>query len=853
MKEYRWGRFAERGLLGMASARALCRQAQARRALAAERPLWKTLAALDKTGRLWAERGGSRRRRARALLVASGAFSAPMIERTLDIIPALLDRRALAARLRAELGRADALERWSIEPAADFAVRAAPLGAVLTVAAGNIFLGCIDSVLMGLLTNNVVLLKTSAADREFPLLFAESLRAADPEGSVARTLAVVSWKSGDAAVEGVFKASLQGIAVWGAEEALRAYRKDLGLGCRLLEFGPKLSFAVVSRRGLKRWGTREAARRAAVDIARWDQAACASPQALFIQGPERPFLAALASELQKISRLLPKGPIRPEEAVVSLEARHRALAAELLGQGEILASPRGQDWTVAFRKRPGLRTSPLGRFIQISPYRDLEQLAALVSPASAHLQSAGLLVAPAQTGDYARTLSLLGVTRCAELGGMLSAEAGEPHDGRRPLAELVRWVSAPQSVLSMPEESAARSLLDQARAESPFYRRRLKRLGRDAGLSRVPPLTKRDLYANTPPKSKALLTWEGTGLVFASGGSTGKPKFSLFTQDEFDETCRWLALGLRRSGLKEGDVVANLFMAGNLWSSFTAISRALRQLPVTELPIGGNASPQDALEALRVFHATAVVGLPATLLDIARLAREKKVRGLSVRKVFYAGEGLSPAAAEELRRSLGASLIRSAGYASVDAGLIGYQCRDCGPGEHHAAGLQHMEIVDGEILATNLVRRWMPIIRYRTGDLGRWLAPCRCGDPAPRFLLRGRRDDRLNVGGAHFDLEDASRAVGDVKGLSPLHQAVISIKGNRDCLMIRVERRGRDARRDGALAAALGRALLARSLELRDCVARGWLAPPAVEVLAPGGLPRNPRTGKIRAVADLRK
>lgn len=848
MKDYRWGRLVESSEKNGAWAERLCAEAQSRRAACAARPAWATLSVLEKTGRLWADPNGSYRRRAQRILERTGAFSSKTIFDTLELLPQILNRRALRARLVAELGRADAMERWSMEPAAEFSERAVPLGTVLTVAAGNIFLGCIDAVVMSLVTNNVAILKTSASDREFPLLFADSLRRADPERIVSSTLAVVSWKSGTESVERTFKNRLQGISVWGGEGAILSYRKDLPITCRLLEFGPKLSFAVVTKAGLKRLGVSETARRIARDASRWDQSACASPQTLFIEGNSDDLLMALGQELESLSKQSPKGPTGPEDAVATLEGRHRALAAELLDQGRLIESPKDQHWTVAQRSEPGLRASPLGRFVQVSPFRGLDHLTRLISPAGGHLQSAGLAVGANETSDYARTLGEIGVTRVSELGGMLDAEAGEPHDGRRPLAELVRVVSAPASVHSAPDDGALRSLLGQARAESPFYRKRLKSLD----LSRAVPLTKHDLYAHTPPKSRALLTGDAAGLVFASGGSTGKPKFSLFSQEDFDETCRWLAYGMRRAGLEEGDTVANLFVAGNLWSSFVAVSRALRHLPVVQLPIGGTTAPADALDALVRFRATAAIGLPSTLLELARLAREKKVRGLAVRKIFYAGEGLSAAAAAELRRGLGAKLIRSAGYASVDAGLIGWQCRECGPGEHHAAGLQRMEIVDGEILATNLARRWMPIVRYRTGDRGKWLGPCPCGDPSPRFLLMGRCDDRINAGGAHFDLGDAARAVAAVKGLGPQFSVVVSANGSRDALTVRVERRGR-ASGDAALAAALSKALRARSLELDDSIARGWLSPPTIEFVAPGSLPRHPRTGKTRAVVDLRR
>ncbi|TBR17245.1 hypothetical protein EPO15_17340 [bacterium] len=832
-----WGRAASCPKLTPAAAERLCREAAARRPAAAARDHWATIEGLHRTGRLWEDPAGAFRRKAQAVMPRATGFSPATVRATLELIPLILERRALRLRMRAELGREDALDVWRADPEGGGALKALPLGAVLHVAAGNIFLGCIDSAVMSLLTNNVTLLRTSAADPGFPLLFAESLRRAAPE--LAGTLAVLSWPSGDAAVESVFKRRLDGAVVWGGEAAVSAYRQGLGPGCRLVAFGPKLSFGVVSRAGLRRVGVREAARRAARDVAWWDQNACASPQTLFVEGPrDDAFLEALAAELGRLARDFPAGAPSPDAAASALEERHRALAAELTGRGRLLAAEDGA-WSVAWRKEPALRASPLNRFLQVSPYRGLAHLAELVRPAAAFLQTAGLLVGASEEPAYADALAAAGASRLPALGAMLEARTGEPHDGRYPLSELVRWVVGPESAAT-DGAKALRSLRAQAAAESPFYRQRLRR--RDA-------LTdKADLQRHSPPGSEALLTRAGDGegrLVFASGGSTGAPKFSLYTQREFSETCRWLAMSLRQAGLAPGDVAANLFVAGNLWSSFMAVSEAARQLGVTLLPVAGTSDPAFTLAALKRFKADALIGLPSTLLD---LARRPEARGLRVKKIFYGGEHASEAMRKVWREKLGARIIRSAGYASVDAGLLGFQCARCEGGAHHAAaGLQHVEIVGEEIVATNLVRRWMPVIRYRTGDRGRWLkGACPCGHPAPRFELLGRMDDRVNVGGAHVDAGDVARAVADVPGLSPVFQLRVA-KG--DTLTVAAELRG--PRADGA-ERLLSAALLKRSEELADSVRRGWLAPPAVLLLPPGGIPRLPRTGKVRRVVDSR-
>jgi phenylacetate-CoA ligase len=91
-------------------------------------------------------------------------------------------------------------------------------------------------------------------------------------------------------------------------------------------------------------------------------------------------------------------------------------------------------------------------------------------------------------------------------------------------------------------------------------------------------------------------------------------------------------------------------------------------------------------------------------------------------------------------------------YGARDAGLIANECP--AGGLHIAAEGMLVEILQdngtretggGELVVTNLDSFAMPIIRYRTGDLGATEeAPCPCGRGLPRLRnVEGRRTDFL--------------------------------------------------------------------------------------------------------------
>src|SRR5690606_24512431 len=91
------------------------------------------------------------------------------------------------------------------------------------------------------------------------------------------------------------------------------------------------------------------------------------------------------------------------------------------------------------------------------------------------------------------------------------------------------------------------------------------------------------------------------GYIFSSGGTTGEPKYLHFSNEEFDHMSDMLALNFRLQGVKPGMIVANLFVAGNLWSSFICVERALEKIGAIQLPIGGLCSSENILMYLKKF------------------------------------------------------------------------------------------------------------------------------------------------------------------------------------------------------------------------------------------------------------
>ena len=112
--------------------------------------------------------------------------------------------------------------------------------------------------------------------------------------------------------------------------------------------------------------------------------------------------------------------------------------------------------------------------------------------------------------------------------------------------------------------------------------------------------------------------------------------------------------------------------------------------------------------------------------------------------------------------------FHSCGYASVDGGFIATADSNCGFNEHltipKACVTEILdpdtdEVIDGIgvpgiLVATNLTRKQMPIIRYPLGDYGEWLEEKKEVTQPRKFRLLGRSEAGARLGPATVYITD---------------------------------------------------------------------------------------------------
>jgi phenylacetate-CoA ligase len=146
----------------------------------------------------------------------------------------------------------------------------------------------------------------------------------------------------------------------------------------------------------------------------------------------------------------------------------------------------------------------------------------------------------------------------------------------------------------------------------------------------------------------------------------------------------------------------------------------------------------------------------------------------------------------------------------------------------------------GELVFTTLTKEALPLLRYRTGDIG-CLAdtPCRCGRTTVRLTgLRGRLDDMLIVRGVNIYPSSVEHVLLGAGGVAPHYRLIVERPGALDELILECEpdRAGADP---GSLRARLEQ-LLREHTGLRI----------TVRVAEPGTIPRS--EGKAVRVVDRR-
>jgi hypothetical protein len=230
--------------------------------------------------------------------------------------------------------------------------------------------------------------------------------------------------------------------IWGGAEAVSQLRKlPFPHWARVVVFGPRLSVAAMDA---ETWGDRAErsswCRRIARDMWQFEQRACSSPQALFLEyragrDPDE-FVKDLRQAFQEENRLHPRQHIEPWLTSEICLARALWLLEDAANRALFPLSP---DWTILLGRGAEIPKPTQGRTLSVLLVDDLLEV---ISKFDGMVQTLGLGVKdPQREETLAQAAGHRGVDRVVKLGGMHTFSS--PWDGAdliRPMVRLVRHV-----------------------------------------------------------------------------------------------------------------------------------------------------------------------------------------------------------------------------------------------------------------------------------------------------------------------------------------------------------------------------------------------------------------------------
>ena len=307
-------------------------------------------------------------------------------------------------------------------------------------------------------------------------------------------------------------------------------------------------------------------------------------------------------------------------------------------------------------------------------------------------------------------------------------------------------------------------------------------------------------------RPEALVT--GTAeLAIESSGTTGHATRVYLSRRELEYNARQGGLLYGLYGLGRGDrLLCTLDLAWGLGSLL--VERGVRYTPLFAMVVG-RVDPLEAYRRLAEYRFNVVVSDPFWLVRLTAIARERGRPG-PMKLLMGGGEGITERTRAELEKYWGAPLCMT--YASTEAAtILAFECTHR-RGYHVNEFDFYVEIADpdpegyGEIVLTTVNRRVMPLIRYRTGDVARWLPEaCPCGLPFRRLsTLRGRLDEQVSCAWGNLHPDFFQPLLREVPGLGSDWQVALYERELTPVAQFRLELAGDGAARERAVQEVLG-------------------------------------------------
>lgn len=359
---------------------------------------------------------------------------------------------------------------------------------------------------------------------------------------------------------------------------------------------------------------------------------------------------------------------------------------------------------------------------------------------------------------------------------------------------MVRYGLKPDMIFVI-QERRLRDTIDYVYAYSPFYRH----LFDDAGINPHNIKTVKDLQRLPYTTASDLRHWQDflcvpedkIAAVFTTSGTTGEPKRVYYTFPEMQSLSNLYGTALRIAHVGRLVALIALPIGHGLWIGGASVQRAVERAGGLPLNVGAD-DPKETLKWMKRFSPNIIFSSPSFMTALTREAECQGYQG-SVDKIILAGELLTPAHKVFFTDYWGAAVFDSYGSTEIGSAqtIALPECSAFHLNDFHLI----TEIIDpvtgnpaeeGELVFTTIRRDGMPLLRYRSGDKGRW-AECSCWLPLQAISIKGRTDDMVVAGDMNLYGRVIADAVGKINGTTGRIQLMINKQGLADKLTVKVE------------------------------------------------------------------
>lgn len=374
-------------------------------------------------------------------------------------------------------------------------------------------------------------------------------------------------------------------------------------------------------------------------------------------------------------------------------------------------------------------------------------------------------------------------------------------------------------------------------------------------IRRIPFTTKDDLRGQYPtgllcvPQSEVVR-------MHCSSGTTGTPTAICHTQNDLNSWADLMARSMYMAGVRREDVFQNMSGYG-LFTGGLGIHFGAERLGCMTIPAGAGNSRRQ-IKLVKDFKTTVVHILPSYALILGGHLQEdgEDPRSLSLRIALVGAEPYTEEYRRRIEELFDIKVYNSYGLSEMNGPGVALECEEQ-HGLHLWEDAYIPEIIDpatgepvadgevGELVMTCLCRQAMPILRYRTRDLTRFLpGECPCGRQHRRIdRIFGRADDMFIIKGVNVYPMQIEQVIMTFPEVGQNYLILLEKDGLGDQMRVQVELRDECFVEDMRILQSLQKAIARR---LRDEV----LVTPKIELVQSNTLPKS--EGRAVRVKDLR-